>query len=356
MNRWRERVRLVAYAVAGVAFAAGALLALTGASDASVLAVSVGGGSLAVAVWSDFVRLGLHQETLSAQIAEVAQTTRDVGTAVGGLGTAVSGLGSVVDDQVTTLRTAREHLSKQTSALSEQLDRRNVGVHQRFDRVDSRLDQVPGLSVELARLVDRIRPEAAVLPFTGGWALGAGSLIAVVDAVLDSDDVRVVVECGSGASTVWTAAALRTLGSGHVYALEHDGHFAAQTRDQLAAHGLQDWATIIDAPLGTVSVEGESVPWFDLAAVAALPDSIDLLLVDGPPGAIGPLARRPAYPVLRDRLRVGALVVLDDTDRAEEQAVAAAWLEDRPGTDRHLVERNVVGRTTFYRVEDGSKA
>ena len=55
-----------------------------------------------------------------------------------------------------------------------------------------------------------------------------------------------------------------------------------------------------------------------------------MLLVDGPVGALGPQARYPALPLLRERLLPGAVVLLDDADRPEEQEVLARWQADWP--------------------------
>lgn len=53
--------------------------------------------------------------------------------------------------------------------------------------------------------------------------------------------------------------------------------------------------------------------------------NVDLLVIDGPPEATGNWARYPALPLLREKLRSGAVVVLDDTHRADERAILEAW-------------------------------
>jgi hypothetical protein len=58
---------------------------------------------------------------------------------------------------------------------------------------------------------------------------------------------------------------------------------------------------------------------------------IAMLLVDGPPGHTASCARDPALPLLRTRLAPGALVVLDDTNRADERRTLEHWQQLVPG-------------------------
>ena len=55
--------------------------------------------------------------------------------------------------------------------------------------------------------------------------------------------------------------------------------------------------------------------------------SPDLLIVDGPPGIAGELARYRALPLLYDRLSDEAVIIRDDAQRDEEQPIVALWLE-----------------------------
>lgn len=54
---------------------------------------------------------------------------------------------------------------------------------------------------------------------------------------------------------------------------------------------------------------------------------VDVLIVDGPPGLTGDWARYPAYPLLREKLRPGAIVLIDDAQRTDERSIVEAWLE-----------------------------
>jgi hypothetical protein len=112
---------------------------------------------------------------------------------------------------------------------------------------------------------------------------------------------RVIVECSSGSSTVVLAQSARINGIGHVYSLEHDPIFAAETRVMLADHGLSDWATVIHAPLVPVTIGGKTFRWYDDAGLKNV-EPIDMLVIDGPLLETNALARCPAGPRLFPRL------------------------------------------------------
>ena len=163
-----------------------------------------------------------------------------------------------------------------------------------------------------------------LLPPSGGFALDARALAELSDHLLGTKP-QLVLELGSGTSTVWIAHHLKQTG-GRIVSCDHDPYYANATRLHLERHSLADIAEVRDAPL---VARGEETPWYDKSALADLED-IDLLLVDGPPAATGPFARRPALEVLRHSLRPGATVILDDTHREDEQAILREWLERWP--------------------------
>ena len=151
-----------------------------------------------------------------------------------------------------------------------------------------------------------------------------------------------VVDCGCGASTLVLARSCQLLGKGHVYALEHEPGFAQTTRDRLKEAGLEEYANVVDAPLESVELSNESFLWYSLAS---LPDlEIDLLVIDGPPGTLRPLARYPAGPKLIPRLTSGASVFVDDANRADETEMVRRWMMEFPDLrqESHQAEKGLV--------------
>lgn len=200
-------------------------------------------------------------------------------------------------------------------------------VDQRYDALRVQGEKLPGEVVGLWHAGKSMLPEHADLPLLGGWAVSAPTLTAMVNEVSRNPQRKIIVECGSGVSTIWLALACRRRGHGHVYALDHDRKFADGTRQYIDRNNLQDWATVLDAPLTLHEIHGQEYMWYSLDGLGDVKD-IDLLFVDGPPGDTGPMARLPAFPALSSRLSNDAWVVLDDTIRKEERDIAASWCEN----------------------------
>ena len=176
--------------------------------------------------------------------------------------------------------------------------------------------------MQLMRLV----PMSLPMPRPGTWAASEDLLLWLAGYVLEHRP-RTVVDLGSGQSSVWMAAAMRTAGyDGRVIGVDHDEAFAEGTRELARRQGVEGWLTVVHAPLREQEIAGRSVRWYDLDALAGI-DDIDLLSIDGPPGQGTSHARWPALPALHDRLSPGAVVVLDDMIRRDEQEILDDWTE-----------------------------
>lgn len=168
----------------------------------------------------------------------------------------------------------------------------------------------------------------APMPSSGGFALNPIDLLDLLQ-LIRTRKPKLVLELGSGTSTVWIAYALEAIG-GRLVSLDHDPGYAEKTRAALAAHRLDKVAEVRDAPLRPVLLDGRSFPWYDTDALADLRE-VDLLLIDGPPEKTGPDARYPAMSVLEERLADTATVVFDDAHRQDEQAALRRWTETIEG-------------------------
>lgn len=167
------------------------------------------------------------------------------------------------------------------------------------------------------------------LPPMRGWAGSPDFLLEVVAHIL-SRRPRVVLECGSGVSTLLVAYALRHNQFGRVWSLEHHEGFVDETRELLDVHGLTDWAFVVHAPLEPVTLEAEPWWWYAPGALEPL-DTVDVVVVDGPPSDTQALARYPVLPLVSDRLAQEALILLDDYKRDDERAVVERWLQEFTG-------------------------
>jgi predicted O-methyltransferase YrrM len=160
------------------------------------------------------------------------------------------------------------------------------------------------------------------------WALAPAALELVLSEIEGGRDR--VVECGSGASTALIARRLCELGRGGLHSLEHDPGWARRARERIASEGAAERAQVVEAPLRPHPLAEPDCGWYDTAALARLPPAIDLLLVDGPPGALAANgeSRYPALPLLAGRLAPGAAVILDDIDRGPELRMLERWRDE----------------------------
>ncbi len=229
----------------------------------------------------------------------------------------------------------------------KQLDRVLAMAYRRTVNLTTAVEQLPSEILDVTDLSALGIRSTVRMPTLGGWAATAGTIRALIDEILRNDEHPTVLECGSGTSTVWIASALRARGGGRVISLEHDEQFARQTVAELQRHGLEDYADVRTAPLEPLPTDAERV-WYSTAALADLP-MINVLFVDGPPGDAQVSVRETAYPILAERLVNGALVVLDDTNRPDEQAIVTSWTSSTLSS-RELRLESRLARATLMRV------
>ena len=213
---------------------------------------------------------------------------------------------------------------------------RSLGVARRIEsRLGTELKQT-FRQVEAIQNLSAMLPTSDVLPSTRGWAASPDLLLVLVDQVI-THRPSLIVECGSGASTLWLALALRRFGiDGRIIALDHDPVFGRKTRDFLARHDVLDLAEVRDAPLESFSLDGETYSWYARTAWEDLA-GIDLLFVDGPPAATGHQARYPALPLLNKSLSPIATIVLDDLIVPDMREVLPRWLDADPGFSSEIL-------------------
>jgi len=213
------------------------------------------------------------------------------------------------------------NLADQTTRTLDNVRRIGAGLEKEIKQTFRQLEALQNLSAVL--------PATDVLPATRGWAASPDLLAVLVDLVI-TERPSLVVECGSGASTLWLALAMRRFEiKGRIIALDHDPVFGGKTRCLLARHDVGDLAEVRDAPLESFSLGGETYSWYARRAWEDL-TGIDLLFVDGPPAATGHRARYPALPLLSGSLSPAATVVLDDLVVPDMQEVLRLWHDAYP--------------------------
>ncbi len=154
---------------------------------------------------------------------------------------------------------------------------------------------------------------------------------------------RVIVEAGSGVSSVIISEWLRSVGSeARHFALDHLEKYALETAQKVENPNSQ----VVFAPLKDYQIGQRSWKWYDIQPLEGA-GPIDLLIIDGPPEDIQQEARFPALPLLWEQLSPGAVIILDDTNRADEQAIIKKWKAQYDLKAQYLYTEK--GTTILYR-------
>jgi hypothetical protein len=172
-----------------------------------------------------------------------------------------------------------------------------------------------------------IKPEACLEPgntlvtdLIYGWGNELWSaldeyLVSCVEHALASPGP--VLECGSGLSTIVVGAIAQRRGY-RLWALEHTPEWFERVQRCLDRYHI-DSVVLHLAPLTDY---GEFV-WYD-PPCESMPGAFALVLCDGPPGSTKG-GRYGLVPVMKNMMKPGCVIVLDDAGRIGEQEVAGRW-------------------------------
>ncbi|WP_421655354.1 class I SAM-dependent methyltransferase [Leptothermofonsia sp. ETS-13] len=165
------------------------------------------------------------------------------------------------------------------------------------------------------------------LPPMRGWAVSPDFMKLVISSVFEHKP-RLVVELGSGVSTLVVGYCLQKLNQGEVISVDHEESYTEITKNSVLNHSLQNVVQVIYAPLKNITIYDKTWLWYDPSFLTSLEQPIDLLIIDGPPGDLQKLSRYPALPLLIDSLSDNALVLLDDSNREDEQEIVKLWKQN----------------------------
>ncbi|NYS60321.1 heparinase II/III domain-containing protein [Vreelandella salicampi] len=189
------------------------------------------------------------------------------------------------------------------------------------------------------------------LPPLRGWATSPDVLLRLHSHIMATHP-SIIVEFGSGASTLVITDALRQNGTGKLISIEHSNYYGLQTLSTLEAEQLQGWVDLRIGDLAPwkgahLNPEDAEKPsrWYPPSLLKDV-ENVDLLWVDGPPGATCLFSRYPALPALADKLSPNAEVWIDDTIRQEEKDICERWAKDHGFALEYYSLEKGLGRLT----------
>lgn len=227
------------------------------------------------------------------------------------------------------------HMTKQQSELERLRKTMGRGLNA---ELDVQLQQIVAYNGLSEYFTNGKLPE--VTPWKRGWPASPDYILWLVE-LLHTNDYDLILEFGSGISTLFTAKTLAARARhnpsakiGAVVTFEHLEQYAEQTRGLLQHAGLADYAKVVHAPLQDYAApNGTIYPYYSckealegLSAQFRGHTSRILVIVDGPPGSTGIHARYPAFPTVM-KFFAGARIdfLLDDYIRGDEKEIARLW-------------------------------
>lgn len=162
------------------------------------------------------------------------------------------------------------------------------------------------------------------VPPLSGWSLEPEALLMATQAIVALPPRSVIVELGSGVSSLWLGRAARS-NLCRVKSIEHDDQFLERTLSLLSRTHMDDCVSVSYAPLSEYGGQGRE--WY--TGIDAITDPIGLLVVDGPPRENDPMVRLPALHRFADQIQQGGYVLIDDATAGGDRRVLDSWLEWR---------------------------
>lgn len=231
-----------------------------------------------------------------------------------------------LSDRIAESHAATLALQEQLRRIEEEIASVKTVVRTRDDKGKERLKSALSSLVNIASILPQLDVRGVIPPFPHQGFGITGEEAAFFFHLIRRHRPKLILELGSGSSTVLFAAALRANGSGRIISVEHEPEHAERTAAMLKQAELSDRAQLVLAPLRDLALNGRTFQWYDLGQLLkTLPDKIEFLFVDGPPGKVQSLSRFPALPVLAPHLSPRAIVVVDDGAREDETRMVEMW-------------------------------
>lgn len=174
--------------------------------------------------------------------------------------------------------------------------------------------------IESLMAIYNFLPEVKFLPTSRGWAGSPDFLLKVLEIIFKKKP-NVIVELGSGLSTIIIGSALKKLNNGRLISFDHDEVFLNKTRENVSFNDIEEFVSLNITPLIQYD---NGYKWYDFKDVK-IDDKIDMLIIDGPPRIIQQNARYPALPLLLDKLSDDCIIILDDANRTDEKIIIDMW-------------------------------
>ena len=188
-------------------------------------------------------------------------------------------------------------------------------------------------------------PTLKLLPPTRGW-VGSPDFLAKISELIIKKKPSLILETGSGVSTIVIGAALEANKKGKVISLDHNEFHSKVTKSNIELNDIVDQTEVMFSGLVEYDINGQNWKWYD-TNLLEFSEKIDMLIIDGPPGSTQSLARYPAVPLLHHYFSDKMIILLDDANRKDEVVIVQKWIAFLEANSFKVVS------STFERFEKG---
>lgn len=214
------------------------------------------------------------------------------------------------------------------------LYRQNLSIRQDLQRLENLYTQQFHQFEAYNYVKDRLQLNHG-LPYTPYWSAGPDFLKLICDYTLQNKP-HTILECSSGLTSLVLARCCEINKKGKLYSLEHEAEYTQASQQHISRYALDNYASIIHAPLQTYDINGISYSWYSLGQVPD--DSIDMLVIDGPPGFLQKHSRYPALPLLHKKMAKHCTIFMDDATRQDELEIVEMWKKEFPAIEVNMIK------------------
>ncbi len=163
----------------------------------------------------------------------------------------------------------------------------------------------------------------------GGWAISEDILFDILQFCLLSEP-KVILDLGTGTTTIILAKyAQRMKEKGveiEIISVDSSKEWLTDTKKILEKNDLENFVNLVYAPI----VVTKAGLYYEIDEISNFLNDkeIDLMVIDGPPGATQKEARYPAMVFFEKNMSKNGVIFLDDGAREDEKNISKRWTDN----------------------------
>tara|TARA_B100002003_G_C14014569_1_gene489451 strand:+ start:178 stop:993 length:816 start_codon:yes stop_codon:yes gene_type:complete len=135
---------------------------------------------------------------------------------------------------------------------------------------------------------------------------------------------RLIIEAGSGNSTLVSASFLKFHKFGQLITLEHDKYYAKRTQDLILLNDLDAVAKVEYSPITNQHIDNHLYQWYDISVLNNV-ELIDMMIIDGPPKMLVDDYLYPVLPLFYSRLNDKSAILIYNGKRKTVERTINLW-------------------------------